>query len=79
MRGLLVGTESGYSLFEAHGAPAISQGFSHRRSARDCRMSHSENAVELTPEQRQALDAGGGIVQGQSFVLMRTDLVQTGP
>lgn len=38
-------------------------------------MSNSEKAPELTAEQQQALDAHGGVVQGQSFVLMRTDVV----
>lgn len=31
------------------------------------------NVPELTAEQRQALDEAGGIVQGQSYVLMRPD------
>ena len=38
-------------------------------------MSKSEKTPELTAAQQQALDAHGGVVQGQSFVLMRTDVV----
>lgn len=38
-------------------------------------MSNSEKALELTVEQEQAVDAHGGVVQGQSFVLMRTDVL----
>jgi Ca2+-binding EF-hand superfamily protein len=38
-------------------------------------MSNSDKTLELTAEQEQALDAHGGVVQGQSFVLMRTDMV----
>ena len=38
-------------------------------------MKNSESTPELTAEQQQALDAGDGLVQGSSFVLMRTDVV----
>ncbi|MDP6443934.1 MAG: hypothetical protein QGG36_32475 [Pirellulaceae bacterium] len=38
-------------------------------------MSKPDTGPELTAEQQQALDAGNGIVQGQSFVLMRTEVV----
>lgn len=38
-------------------------------------MTKPEKTPELTAEQQQALDAHGGVVQGQSFVLMRTDVV----
>ena len=38
-------------------------------------MNNSEKVPDLTAEQQQALDAHGGLVQGQSFVLMRTDVV----
>jgi len=38
-------------------------------------MKNSQATPELTAEQEQALDAAGGIVQGQSFVLIRTDVV----
>ena len=33
------------------------------------------NAPELTAEQEQALDEGNGVVQGPTFVLMRTEVV----
>ena len=38
-------------------------------------MENSASVPELTAEQQQALDAGNGIVQGPSFVLLRTDVV----
>ena len=38
-------------------------------------MEESKITLELTAEQRKALDAGNGVVQGSSFVLMRTDVV----
>lgn len=38
-------------------------------------MSTSDQIPELTAEQQQALDAQGGIVQGRSFMLTRTDVV----
>ena len=38
-------------------------------------MKNSQATPELTAEQKQALDAGDGLVQGSSFVLMRTDVV----
>lgn len=38
-------------------------------------MSEIEKTPELTAEQEQALDAHGGVVQGQSFVLMRPDVM----
>lgn len=38
-------------------------------------MNTSDSIPELTPEQQKALDAGDGVVQGRSFVLMRTDVV----
>lgn len=38
-------------------------------------MSDFEEVPGLTVEQERALDAHGGIVQGESFVLMRTDFV----
>ena len=39
------------------------------------RRSKSATTPELTAEQLEALDAGNGIVQGQSFVLIRNDVV----
>jgi hypothetical protein len=38
-------------------------------------MKDSNAIPELTAEQQKALDASGGIVHGQSFVLMRPDVV----
>ena len=38
-------------------------------------MTTPESIPKLTTEQQQALDAGDGVVQGSSFVLMRTDVV----
>ena len=38
-------------------------------------MKNSKETPELTAAQRQALDEAGGVVQGQSYVLMRTDVV----
>lgn len=38
-------------------------------------MTEAEKTPGLTAEQEHALDAHGGVVQGQSFVLMRTDVV----
>ncbi len=38
-------------------------------------MKDSDAISQLTEEQQQALDAGNGVVQGPSFVLMRTDVV----
>ncbi len=38
-------------------------------------MKNSYARLTLTNEQQQALDAGNGVVQGPSFVLLRTDAV----
>jgi hypothetical protein len=38
-------------------------------------MKNADSTPELTAEQQQALDAGDDVVQGQSFVSMRTDVV----
>jgi len=38
-------------------------------------MSRPETTPKLTPEQQRALDMHGGVVQGDSFVLMRKDVV----
>jgi hypothetical protein len=38
-------------------------------------MKDSDAIPQLTEEQQQALDAGNGVVQGPSYVLMRTDVV----
>lgn len=38
-------------------------------------MNSSKQSPELTAEQQQALDEAGGVVQGQSYILMRTDVV----
>jgi hypothetical protein len=38
-------------------------------------MSNNHTTPKLTPEQEQALDACGGVLQGQTFVVMRTDVV----
>ena len=35
----------------------------------------NSDVPELTAEQQKALDAGNGVVQGSSFVLMRTEVV----
>jgi hypothetical protein len=35
----------------------------------------NSNIPELTEEQQRALDAGDGVVQGESFVIMRKDVV----
>lgn len=47
----------------------------HLRRCYTGRMSNAEPPTQLTPELEKALDAHGGVVQGQSFVLMRTDVV----
>ena len=38
-------------------------------------MNNPKSTPDLTAEQQQALDAGAGVVQVASFVLMRTDVV----
>jgi hypothetical protein len=38
-------------------------------------MSNSDQVIHLTAEQQQALNAGNGVAQGESFVLLRTDVV----
>ena len=35
----------------------------------------NSDVPSLTADQQQALDAGNGVVQGSSFVLLRTDVV----
>ena len=48
---------------------------SRQRSCYTVSMTDAEKTPDLTAEQEHALDAHGGVVQGQSFVLMRTDVV----
>jgi len=38
-------------------------------------MNPPDVPIELTPEQQRALDARGGVVEGDSFVLMHKDVI----
>lgn len=57
------------------GSPGPIAVFFRQRRCYNAFMAGAEKTPDLTAEQQHALDAHGGVVQGQSFVLMRTDVV----